>query len=120
MRGRVVFAGESGEVPALLSAMDVFAAPSEEETFGLAVIEALASGLPVLYGACPALEELPGDSAPAARRMPPEPKELGLAIAALLAGSPERHAPPPAVAHYDIRHHVTRLEALYTRVQGEQ
>ncbi|NUR85551.1 MAG: glycosyltransferase, partial [Nonomuraea sp.] len=72
---RVVFSGQTREVPALLSAMDVFAAPSCEETFGLAVVEALAAGLPVLYGACPALEELPREEAPGARRLPPTSAE---------------------------------------------
>ena len=55
---RVIFAGESPDGRALMSAMDVLAAPSMEETFGVAVVEALASGLPVLYGTCPAVEDL--------------------------------------------------------------
>ena len=64
-----VFTGESADVPGLLSAMDVLVAPSEEETFGLAVLEGLAAGLPVFYGACPALDDVPVRSLPA--RAPP-------------------------------------------------
>ncbi|WP_084955810.1 glycosyltransferase [Thermoactinospora rubra] len=113
---RVLFAGESAQVPALLSAMDLFVAPSPEETFGLAVVEALAAGLPVLYNACPALEELPPGAAPGARRVACDPDAIGDAIRALIAGGLTRHPCPAAVAHYDIRHHVARVEGLYQRI----
>src|SRR5690606_17014727 len=46
------------DVPALLSAMDVYGAPSAEETFGLSVVEALCAGLPAVVGACPAIDGL--------------------------------------------------------------
>ncbi|WP_214321161.1 glycosyltransferase [Nonomuraea sediminis] len=114
---RVVFAGESSRIPALLSAMDVFAAPSQEETFGLAVLEALAAGLPAVYAACPALDELPaGFDTPAARRTPSTPHDFRKAVQALIKTAPTRFPVPAAVRHYDIKHHVARIEALYTRV----
>lgn len=56
---RVTFAGERADIGALLSAMDLFVSPSDDETFGVAVLEALAAGLPVLYVQCPALDGLP-------------------------------------------------------------
>ncbi len=56
--GRVVFAGERNDVPYMLSAMDLFVSPSEEETFGLAILEAAAAGLRVVAADCPALDEL--------------------------------------------------------------
>ena len=51
---RVVFAGERDDVPRMLSAMDLFVSPSEEETFELAVVEAAASCLHVITADCPA------------------------------------------------------------------
>jgi glycosyltransferase involved in cell wall biosynthesis len=59
---RTIFAGERADVSRLLSVMDLFASPSEEETFGLAILEAAASGLPVVAVRCPALDglRLPG------------------------------------------------------------
>lgn len=45
---RLVFAGFREDIPAVLSAMDVFAFPSRAEAFGLVVIEAMAAGLPVV------------------------------------------------------------------------
>ncbi|EFH28660.1 glycosyl transferase, partial [Streptomyces sviceus ATCC 29083] len=75
---RVLFTGErpcvpdgspGPDLPSLTSAMDLLASPCPEESFGLAVVEALAAGLPVRYAACPAVEDLPPHSAPAARRV---------------------------------------------------
>jgi glycosyltransferase involved in cell wall biosynthesis len=59
----VLFAGERADIGALLSAMDLFVSPSDDETFGVAILEALAAGLPVLYVQCPALDGLPGTGA---------------------------------------------------------
>ncbi|MFI7617454.1 glycosyltransferase [Nonomuraea terrae] len=113
---RVVFAGESLDVRALLSAMDVLVAPSAEETFGLAVVEALASGLPVLYDSCPAVDDLPPGSAPGARRVPPH--LLAAELSALAASPPARLAPPDAVRFYDVRRQAEQLESLYLRLLG--
>lgn len=59
---RTIFAGERNDVSRFLSVMDLFASPSEEETFGLAILEAAASGLPVVAVRCPALDgvRMPG------------------------------------------------------------
>ncbi len=50
--------GGRSDVRRVLSAMDVLISASRDETFGMAVIEALGSGLPVVYAQCPALEAL--------------------------------------------------------------
>jgi glycosyltransferase involved in cell wall biosynthesis len=112
LSSRVVFAGSSPYPRDLLCAMDVFAAPSTQETFGMAVLEALANGLPALYLTCPPLEELSPDAAPHARRLPPtppgRPAELSFVdglcteLARLDARGGARLPVPPAVAHYDI------------------
>ncbi|MDV9178669.1 glycosyltransferase, partial [Streptomyces sp. W16] len=75
---RVLFTGErpyvpdgtpGPDLPSLTAAMDLLASPSPEEAFGLAVVEGLASGLPVLYASCPAVEDLPPHAAAAAHRV---------------------------------------------------
>lgn len=45
---RVVFLGNQSRVEAILPLCDLFLLPSEEESFGLAALEALASGVPVI------------------------------------------------------------------------
>ncbi|WP_157251476.1 glycosyltransferase [Nonomuraea typhae] len=117
---RMILTGQSSQVPALLSAMDVFAAPSQEETFGLAVVEALACGLPVLYSACPALAELPPGAAPGARCVPSAADAYSQAVRELAGTGHERLAPPHAVTHYGIDQHVNRIEALYTRLHEQR
>lgn len=79
---RVVFAGEAAHARGMFCAMDVFASPSPDETFGMAVLEALASGLPTVYASCPPLE---GAALSAARRVPSREPELRAALAEHLA-----------------------------------
>jgi glycosyltransferase involved in cell wall biosynthesis len=45
---RIVFAGFRSDVPALLASFDCFLHPSRQEPFGLAVLEAMAAGVPVV------------------------------------------------------------------------
>ncbi len=52
--GRLHFLGRRNDVPALLKACDLYLHCSPEESFGLAVLEALAAGLPVVANDLPA------------------------------------------------------------------
>ncbi|GGW79338.1 glycosyltransferase [Streptomyces lomondensis] len=109
---RVLFAGErpyvpdgspGPDLPSLTSAMDLLASPSPEESFGLAAVEGLASGLPVLYASCPAIEDVP-PAAAGALRVRGGPEAYARAIAEVRAMGP-RPRTAPEVAH---RHSITR------------
>jgi glycosyltransferase-like protein len=52
-----------GRLPSLVAAADVFAFPSTKEGFGLAAMEALAAGVPVVTRDLPVLREVFGDAA---------------------------------------------------------
>jgi glycosyltransferase involved in cell wall biosynthesis len=58
---KVVFAGLVGDVARLLKAFDVFAFPSRWEGFGIALAEAMASGLPVVASATGGITEIVED-----------------------------------------------------------
>jgi glycosyltransferase involved in cell wall biosynthesis len=112
--------GGAPDVPGLLSAMDVFVSPSAEESFGLAVLEALAAGLPVLHVTCPAVDELPPGHAPGAHRVAPGVASLVAALrepSSVPAG--RRRAPVcEAVRRYDVARSADRLMALYEELHG--
>ncbi|MGV9425110.1 glycosyltransferase [Streptomyces sp. NPDC003656] len=125
---RVVFAGErpyptdgSGgsdrsdgpDLPALTSAMDVLASPSPEEAFGLAVVEALAAGLPVRHSSCPAVEDLPSGAAPDAVRIPCDPEAYAAALAGVRAAGPGPRTAPGAARHYCVTRSAARLMDVY-------
>lgn len=113
-RVSVVSEADGGpDVPTVLSAADLFVSPSAEEAFGLAAVEALAAGLPVLYAACPAIEDLPPHDAPGATRTGGTAEEIAAAIGRQRRAGPVRLAVPAAVAHYDIAHTADRVLALY-------
>ncbi|MFF5256729.1 glycosyltransferase [Streptomyces leeuwenhoekii] len=101
------------DLPSLVCAMDVLASPSPEEAFGLAAVEGLASGLPVLYASCPALEDLPPHTAPAARRVPGGAEEFGRALAEVRAAGPGPRTAPEAARHYCITRSAARLMDVY-------
>ncbi|WLW54885.1 glycosyltransferase [Streptomyces sp. YU58] len=119
---RVLFTGErpyvsdgspGPDLPSLTAAMDLLASPCPEEAFGLAVVEALASGLPVRYASCPAIEDLPSQAAPAARRVPTGVDAFARAVVAARAEGPGPRAAPEAACHYDITRSAARLMTVY-------
>jgi glycosyltransferase involved in cell wall biosynthesis len=125
---RVLFTGERPyepdgtrdlDLPSLASAMDVLASPSPEESFGLAVVEGLAAGLPVLYAACPAVEDLPPHLAAGARRVRGGADAFARALTetrALTGAGPSRptdRQAPAAAHHYCITRTAARLMDVY-------
>jgi alpha-1,6-mannosyltransferase len=80
------FVPDRDHVAALLASADVALAPGPVETFGLAALEALASGTPVVVNAASALPEVVGTAGIAA---PGEPAAFAEAVCELLA-RPER------------------------------
>lgn len=114
VRAQVRFVGARGDVPRLLSALDALVSASRDETFGLAVVEGLASGLPVVYARCPALDELD--------RLPPGAVPAGAdALAAALPTTVRADADracPAALDRYDVRASAAAVDALHRRLTG--
>lgn len=79
---RVVWAGYRADVWSALAAMDLFAFASHKEAMGIAVVEALAAGLPVVSTDVGGLPEVLGN---AGSLVPPHrPDRLGAAIVAAI------------------------------------
>jgi len=74
---------DRSSVAGLLASADVVIAPGPVETFGLAALEALACGTPVVAASTSAVAELVGGGAGRSAR--PEPLALAAAVASLLA-----------------------------------
>jgi len=84
---KVRFAGLVSDVPRLLSAFDVFAFPSRWEGFGIALIEAMAAGLPVVASRTGGITEIVEDGVSGLLVAPGDPGELAAALARLLRGA---------------------------------
>lgn len=56
----VYFLGGRSDVPAILKQMDCFVYSSRSDTFGIAVLEAIASGIPIVVNDLPELIEISG------------------------------------------------------------
>ncbi|MFG2308561.1 glycosyltransferase [Streptomyces sp. NPDC048566] len=118
---RVLFTGErpaggspGADLPSLTAAMDVLASPSPEEAFGLAVVEAMAAGLPVRYVSCPAVEDLPPEAAHGAVRVAGDTDSFVRALTRCRAGGPASRTAPDAAHHYCITRSAARLMDVYT------
>ncbi len=116
--GSVHWLGARGDVTAVLSAMDVLVSASADETFGMAVVEAVGNGLPVAYVEAPALDEL--DTLPEhVVRLPlptnPETDERELREAVIrLRHQPRRATVPAALARrYGVVAAAQRVDRVY-------
>ena len=101
-----------------LAALDVFVAPSLREGFGLAIVEAMAAGVPVVASNSGGPAEIIEDGTSGLLVLPGDPKPLEEAIRALLAdpkgarqiaqGGRQR-----ALAHFDMKRVVEEVEKVY-------
>jgi glycosyltransferase involved in cell wall biosynthesis/O-antigen/teichoic acid export membrane protein len=105
---RVVLLGRRQDVPRVLAALDVFCMPSRWEGFGLALVEAMAAGLPVVASAVDSLPEVLADGGLLVA--PDDVDALARALDDLLA-SPSRRA-----ASFDVSAMVAGWEAVYREV----
>jgi glycosyltransferase involved in cell wall biosynthesis len=114
----VRFLGEVSEVPALLARASVFVLPSQSEGISLTILEAMASGLPVVATRVGGNPEVIDDGRTGVLVPPRNPAALAHAIGRMIASPDEaqrfaRAGRHRAEAHFDVRKMVAQYEALY-------
>jgi glycosyltransferase involved in cell wall biosynthesis len=90
LRDRVTVTGFRGDVPDLLAGMDVFAFPSHNEAFGLALIEAMATGLPTVSSDCDGVLDIVVEGETGLMVPPRDGAKLAAAAGALLGDAARR------------------------------
>ncbi|MFN3483990.1 MAG: glycosyltransferase [Planctomycetota bacterium] len=118
----VLFAGEEPDVPRRLRGAAALLSTSEFEGFGMAVLEAMACGVPVVATRSGGVEEVTGGSAGLLADVG-DVEALGAALARVLADAPlarnlGRAGRARAEALFDMDRIVPKYEALYERVCG--
>lgn len=87
----VRFWGKRGDSPELLGQMDVYVfSTSRDEGFGIAIVEAMAAGLPVIASDAPACREVLANGASGILVPPRDPAAMAAAIEHLLLDAPAR------------------------------
>jgi len=118
LAGRVHFLGTRHDIPQLLAAMDLFVLSSFWEGMPNAVLEAMATGLPVVATAVGGTPEVVVDGVTGLLVPPRDPVALAQAIERLLADPELRHRMGQAgrervEQHFSVEQMVRKTEALY-------
>jgi N-acetyl-alpha-D-glucosaminyl L-malate synthase BshA len=119
----VAFAGAVRNLPPLLRACDLFLLPSAHESFGLAALEAMSCGLPVVGSSTGGLPEVVEDGQTGFLASPGDVEAMGEAALRVLSDGPLRArlsgaARDRAVRLFRAEEVLLRWEALYARVVG--
>jgi sugar transferase (PEP-CTERM/EpsH1 system associated) len=117
---RISWLGRRSDPQDFLPALDVFVLPSLSEGMSNVVLEAMASGMPVICADLPAHREVYQPGQEGVTISPCDPQTLSEAIAALLCDADRRvslgaAARARVLAQFDLRCMISRYESLYSR-----
>ncbi len=112
----VHFMGGRGDVPELLKTMDGFVYSTDHDTFGIAVVEAMVAGLPVLVNDYAVMKEVCGDAVAYFRSKDVE--DCAEKIEQLLADLPQKKEATRKTAEvvkkkYSIENYIDKLAKIY-------
>jgi glycosyltransferase involved in cell wall biosynthesis len=119
---RVHFLGLRTDVPELLKSADIYVQPSLWEGFGIAALEAMAAGLPVIASDVPGLSDVVGDAGVLVPKGSPE--SLAKVIQQLSKDAPRRQQLGTQCAErasrFDIIRTAEQYAALYSSVRRHE
>ena len=114
----VIFGGFQPDTAAMMAAFDLYVACSVQETFGLAILEAMASGLPAVYTVCPALD---GIQTSQARQVAGTAEAMRAEIGKAIDAGPQPREPDSAVfGRYGMESVVRQIDDLYERTLAQR
>lgn len=117
---RVRFWGVRHDVPEILNAADVFAFPSQYEGFGLAVVEAMAAGLPIVATKIEGVSEIVEDGVSGLLSPKDDLAAFTAALQQLVDDATLRcklgAAAQQRAQQYDVSRMVRQYEALYEQI----
>jgi glycosyltransferase involved in cell wall biosynthesis len=114
-RGSVIFAGERGDVPAILDAADVLAVTSVREGAPHVVLEAMVAGIPIAATRVAGIPEMIRDGREGLLVRPESPSEMSVALSRLL-DDPKLAAELAAAASERVRAEFG-LDAMIDRIE---
>ena len=114
----VIFGGFQPDTAAMMAAFDLYVAASVQETFGLAILEAMANGLPVVYTVCPALD---GIQTSQARQVAGTVEAMRAEIRkAVEAGQQPREPDSAVFDRYGMESVARQIDDLYERIRANR
>jgi glycosyltransferase involved in cell wall biosynthesis len=120
MTDSVVFAGSRDDVPRLLTGLDIFALSSRQEGLPLALMEAMATGLPCLATSVGGIPEIVRDGVEGLLVPAGDPQALSSALRRLVADPGLRNRLGSAARErsrsFDVAAAQREIEAIYDRV----
>ncbi|MBA3242950.1 MAG: glycosyltransferase family 4 protein [Acidobacteria bacterium] len=121
--GRVRFTGHCDDVAEMLSSLDVFVSASSSESFGIALVEAMASGLAIVTTATDGAREIIEDGLTGTIVPIADPDALAAAVLDLLGDTPHRHslgvrAREVALERFTLERMIADTERVYMEALG--
>jgi L-malate glycosyltransferase len=118
---RVLFVGQQNDIPSILRELDLFVMSSRDDTFGIAVVEAMISGVPCVISDIASFAEISGGGRWARLFRAGDPDSLASVLTHALDNWSEmesmaRGASEYARREFSIEAHIEKLKKLYASI----
>ncbi len=122
---KVTFAGSRTDVPEILSQLDAFIYSTDHDTFGIAVVEAMAVGIPIFVNDWPVMSEITEQGKYATLYKTKEEEDLLQHFLLFLQNKEQYQTKAKEAAvfvrnHYSIERHIEELNRVYLTVSDKR